>query len=277
MPRDPREQALTSPGHRNVLSRRRFLLSGGMIAAGTALSACGGSGSADHPEPTAGSPATVSISTGETMTTSEFPAGVQVHGPVDGPAVLVLHPWWGISPGVLAWKDTLVGAGARVVLPDLYGGTVVDTIKEAEAMSNAIDERAAFAMLDACAQQLNASGRPWTALGWSLGASYSCRMMNRGELAPYRAVLFYGGSAPAGNIRTQAVQLHIAPADEYFTDQEITDALEGFEHAGVAVERFDYPGLGHWFAEVGSPGYNEQGTTLATGRVLTFLGLPSRG
>ena len=183
----------------------------------------------------------------------------------------------GDQSGVLAWKDTLVGAGARVVLPDLYGGVVVDTIDEAEAMSNALDEQVAFAMLDACAEQLNATGRPWSALGWSLGASYLCQMMSRGDLAPYRAVLFYGGSAPAGETRTQAVRLHIAPGDEYFTDQEIASAVKGFERAGVAVERFDYPGLGHWFAEVGSPAYDEQGTVLAIGRALTFLDLPLSG
>ena len=56
----------------------------------------------------------------------------------------MLHPWWGISPGVLDWRDALVAAGARVGLPDLYGGTVVETILEAEAMSNAVDDVAAF-------------------------------------------------------------------------------------------------------------------------------------
>ena len=268
---------MTSPERRNVLSRRRFLVAGGLITIDTTLAACAGDGSGNQAGPTAGAPAPTSQSTRASMTPAEFPAGVQVHGPVDGPAVLVLHPWWGISPGVLAWKDTLVGAGARVVLPDLYGGVVVDTIDEAEAMSNAIDEQAAFSMLDACAEQLNATGRPWSSLGFSLGASYACRMMNRGDLAPYRAVLFYGGSAPAGSTRTEAVQLHTVPGDKYFTEQEIVGAVSGFERVGIAVERFDYPGLGHWFAEEGSPAYDEQGTVLATGRALPFLGLPPSG
>ncbi len=171
----------------------------------------------------------------------------------------MLHPWWGISPGVLAWRDALVAAGARVVLPDLYGGKVVDTIPEAEAMSNAVDDVAAFAVLDACADQLNATGRPWSALGWSMGASYASQMMSRGDHAPHRAVLFYGAAAPLGASRTEAVQLHIAPGDEYFTDDEIADVLDAFTRADITVERYDYPGLGHWFAEIGSPAYDEAG------------------
>jgi carboxymethylenebutenolidase len=204
---------------------------------------------------------------------TEVPPGVQDFGPTDGEAVLVLHPWWGISPGVLAWKDALLAAGARVVLPDLYGGKVVDTIPEAEAMSNAVDDVAALALLDACADQLNATGRPWSALGWSMGAFYASQMMSRGDDAPQRAVLFYGAAAPAGASRTEAVQLHIAPDDEYFTDEEIADVLEAFARADISVERYDYPGLGHWFAEIGSPAYDEAGTALARQRAFTFLGL----
>ena len=113
--------------------------------------------------------------------TDGFPTGVQVHGPEDGPAVLVLHPWWGLSPGVLAWTDTLVRAGARVVLPDLYDGKVVDTIEEAKAMANAVDDDKANALLDACADRLSEGGRPWGALGWSMGAFLGTRAHRPGR------------------------------------------------------------------------------------------------
>ena len=204
--------------------------------------------------------------------TDAFPTGVQLHGPEDGPAVLVLHPWWGISPGVLAWTDTLVQAGARVVLPDLFDGVVVDTIPEAKAMANGLDDDKANAVLDACADRLSESGRPWHALGWSMGAFLGTRLTGRGEQAPQRFVMFYGaGVADAPG--TEAVQLHVAPGDDFFDPDEEAEALRGFEKAGIRVERHEYPGLGHWFAEVGSPAYDEQGTRLATERSLAFLGL----
>jgi carboxymethylenebutenolidase len=204
--------------------------------------------------------------------TDAFPNGVQVHGPEDGPAVLVLHPWWGLSPGVLAWKDTLVQAGARVVLPDLYDGTVVDTIDEAKAMANGLDDDAVNAVLVACADRLSEGGRPWGALGWSMGAFLGTRLTGRGERSPQRFVMFYGAGVADGS-GTEAVQLHVAPGDDFFDPDEEAEALRGFEKAGIRVERYEYPGLGHWFAEVGSPAYDEEGTRLATERSLAFLGL----
>ena len=204
--------------------------------------------------------------------THAFPTGVQVHGPEDGPAVLVIHPWWGISPGVLAWTETLTNAGARVVLPDLYDGKVVDTIEEAKAMANGLDDDAANAVLDACADRLSEGGRPWGALGWSMGAFLGTRLTGRGEQAPRRFVMFYGAGVADGS-GTEAVQLHVAPGDDFFDPDEEAEALRGFEKAGIRVERYEYPGLGHWFAEVGSPAYDEEGTRLATERSLAFLGL----
>jgi dienelactone hydrolase len=85
--------------------------------------------------------------------------------------------------------------------------------------------------------------------------------------------LFYGAAAPLGASRTEAVQLHIAPGDEYFTDDEIADVIDAFARTDITVERYDYPGLGHWFAEIGSPAYDEEGTVLAKQRALSFLGL----
>lgn len=202
----------------------------------------------------------------------EFPTGVQVHGADDGPAVLVLHPWWGVSPGVVAWTETLVAAGARVVVPDLYGGKVVDTVEEAKAMANGLDDATAGAVLDACADRLSEDGRPWGALGWSMGAFLGTRLTGRGDRSPQRFVMFYGAGA-AGGRGTEAVQLHLAPGDDFFDDDELAEALEGFRTHGITVEQHVYPGLGHWFAEVGSPAYDEEGTRLATERALTFLGL----
>jgi carboxymethylenebutenolidase len=109
--------------------------------------------------------------------------------------------------------------------------------------------------------------------GLVIGAFYAGHMMDRGEYAPDRAVLLYGAAPVAGPTRTEAVQLHVAPGDDFFTDQEIPAALTGFAKAGIAVERYDYPGLRHWFAEVDSPAYDQEGARIATQRTLAFLGL----
>lgn len=259
--------------HASGWSRRRFLAAGGALGATAALTACGAGTSA---APLAGPSRSSSLPrTAPAQTAGELPSGVTAFGPATAPAVLLFHPWWGVSPGVLAWRDTLVDAGARVVIPDLYGGRVTDSLEEAQAWRDALDQTAALEMLDACANALNATGEPWSALGWSLGAFYACLMMSRGEYAPHRAALFYGAAPVSGDSRTEAVQLHIVPDDPYFTGPEIAAALAGFGNAGIAVEQFDYPGMGHWFAEVGSPAFDEAGTGLAIERSLPFLGFPA--
>jgi carboxymethylenebutenolidase len=139
-------------------------------------------------------------------------------------------------------------------------------------MANAVDDGAANALLDACADRLSEGGRPWGALGWSMGAFLGTRLTGRGERSPQRFVMFYGAGVADGS-GTEAVQLHVAPGDDLFDPDEEAEALRGFEQAGIRVERYEYPGLGHWFAEVGSPAYDEEGTRLATERSLTFLGL----
>lgn len=254
---------------------RRTLLRGvgalGLTAGATGLVAgCGGDGSVvdvggiEHRP--SGSP-----------TAASLPPGVRVLGPEGGHGVLVLHAWWGVTPGVLAWARRLSEGGARVVVPDLYGGKVAHSVAEAETLSSALDDTSVHGLLDTCAARLNEGGT-WSALGWSLGAFHACQMMGRGVHAPPRAVLFYGAAPPpAARTRTQSVQLHVVPHDQYFTASEITAAVDGFHQTGVSVQRFDYPGLEHWFAEPGSPAYDPKGTRVAQDRALAFLRLPTRG
>ena len=77
----------------------------------------------------------------------------------------------------------------------------------------------------------------------------------------------FSAAGVADGSGTEAVQLHVAPGDDFFDPDEEAEALRGFEKAGIRVERYEYPGLGHWFAEVGSPAYDEEGTRLATAAV----------
>lgn len=48
--------------------------------------------------------------------------------------LLLLHPWWGVTPAVRWWADQLVTAGRRVLIPDFYGGAMAATVGEAEAL-----------------------------------------------------------------------------------------------------------------------------------------------
>ena len=262
-------------GSAGAVSRRSVLRAA--VAAGVAvgpMSACSGTqAGGGRPSSTAGAATSGTGSPGPSS--PALPAAARVYGPADGPGVMLLHAWWGVTPGVVQWAERLSGAGARVVLPDLYGGRTARSPDEAEALADGLDDATVLGLLDECATWLGSAGR-WDVVGWSLGAFHACRLMSQTTQPPQRAVLFYGGAPVPPTTRTRAVQLHVVPNDTYFTASEIATTVDSFASAHMSVERFDYPTLHHWFAEPGAPAFDRHGFDVAWARALGFLGLPAR-
>lgn len=201
---------------------------------------------------------------------------LDVIGERSAPAVLLLHPWWGVTKAVRWWAEQLAAAGRRVVVPDLYDGQVAETVDEARDLQDRMDEKAAVAFVERCADDLGTDGTPYAAMGFSMGATYACLLGGRGATSPAEIVAFYGGWKPRGeDVRTRVVQLHLVPDDEYCSDDEVAYTTESFSTFGVPVETHVYEGAGHWFAEPGSPAYDEAATELARTRVLALIGARS--
>jgi carboxymethylenebutenolidase len=198
---------------------------------------------------------------------------VTTSGPAGAPGVLLLHPWWGVTPAVREWADQLGAAGRRVLVPDLFDGATPATEAEAEALADAaLADPATAELVAACADTLAADGVPWAAMGFSLGAFLACPLAGRGAAAPDELVLFYGGRPPTGEVRTRRVELHVAPDDPWFTPEELEEVASGFRGAGADVVVHRYEGARHWFAERGSPGFDAAAAGLARERVVARLG-----
>ena len=206
-----------------------------------------------------------------------IPDEVPTLGDPGAPGVLLLHPWWGVTPAMHWWADQLVSAGRRVVLPDLFGGGTAATEEDAEALAQAtLNDPATLATIERCADGLAADGVPWAAMGFSMGAYLACPLAGRGTAGPAELVLFYGGRPPpGGDVRTRSVDLHVAPADPWFEDDELAGVEAGFRNAGSEVTVHRYEGAGHWFAEAGSPGHDAAAASLARDRVLGRLRVPA--
>lgn len=175
-----------------------------------------------------------------------------------GPAVLLLHPWWGLNDDVRGLADRLALSGFTVGAPDLFRGKVVSTVEEAEQMVKTFDdsfgEAASTAGLDALLAHTGSSG-PVGVVGMSFGAAWAIWLSaQRADVGAL--VLYYGTWVDDILTKSSAPILgHFAESDP-FEDAETVAALEQTcRDAGRPIEVHIYPGTGHWFAEASQDAY----------------------
>lgn len=195
-----------------------------------------------------------------------------------GPGVLVLHAWWGLNDTMKEVCDRLAREGYVAFAPDLYHGEVAETIPEAEALGNALDEnylqakaeiREAVEFLN---QRAGEGARGLAVIGFSLGAYYA---LDLSAAVPehIRAVVVFYGTGPADFSRSRAAYLgHFAEDDQYEPGSNVDELEDDLKNAGREVTFYRYPGTGHWFFEPDRPdAYNQPGAQLAWERTLAFL------
>ncbi|WP_137294935.1 dienelactone hydrolase family protein [Nocardioides dongxiaopingii] len=203
------------------------------------------------------------------------PVGAGSAGPGGGgPAVLVLHAWWGLNDDFRRWCDDLAAAGFTALAPDLFGGRVATTVDEADALRRTVPHDTARAIVEAARDELLArTGRDAVAVvGASLGAGWAVELAEA-DPAHVDAVVLYYGAAEAEWSRLRARVLH------HFGDRDEMDPLEYVEQmqqamvdAGLDATLEVYPGAEHWFAEPGRPEHHPEHAATAWARTVAFLG-----
>lgn len=193
-----------------------------------------------------------------------------------GPAVLVLHAWWGLNDTTKAICDRLAMEGFVAFAPDLYHGKVGSTIEEAKALSGKLDSEGAKAdIAEAVAflAQRAGSGSPRLGvIGFSLGAYFALQLSVDDPDQVRAVVLFYGtGVLPAE--RSKASYLgHFAQSDPFEPASAVTELSEALDAAGRPATFHIYASTGHWFFEPDRPdAYNEAAARLAWERTVAFL------
>ena len=186
--------------------------------------------------------------------------------------ILLFHHAHGLTPGVLAFAETLRAAGHTVHTPDLYEGHVFETLDEGLAYARS----AGFDTIQERGVR-TADGLPAELVyaGFSLGELPAQQLAQtrpgaRGALLFYSCVptAEFGGPWPAG----VPVQIHGMEADPFFFGDGDIDAARALVAEAEEAELFVYPGDKHLFADSSLPDYDEKATALLTERVLGFLG-----
>ncbi|MCB0971234.1 MAG: dienelactone hydrolase family protein [Acidimicrobiales bacterium] len=172
----------------------------------------------------------------------------------EGPGVLVLHSWWGLTPFFRDVCDRLADEGFVALAPDLHGdGRTADRPDEAEALLASTDTNRVANLVVSSLSALRAmpatpDGRVGI-LGFSMGASWGLWAATRfpDDVA---AVSTYYGSQDIDFAAARArFQGHFAEHDELVSDDERAYLEAQLRLCGHPVEFHDYPGTGHWFAE----------------------------
>jgi carboxymethylenebutenolidase len=205
------------------------------------------------------------------------PDGYLALPPTDnGSAVLVLHAWWGLNDTARDVCTRLAEAGFVAFAPDLYHGTVVADIADAEALVKALDTKQAKADIAGAMRFLleraDRTDRGLAVIGFSLGAFFALDLSVT-EPEHVRSVVVFYGTRPGDYSGSRAAYLgHFAEADAFEPPSDVNALEAALRRVGCPVSFHRYPGTGHWFFEPDrAQAFNQAAADLAWDRTLAFL------
>jgi dienelactone hydrolase len=185
--------------------------------------------------------------------------------------VIVFHHAQGLTPGVIAFADTLRRAGHIVHTPDLFDGRTFDTLEQGMSFVSELGFGEVISRGARAAEELPAE---LVYAGFSLGVVAAQKLAQtragaRGALLFYACVPVseFGSEWPKG----VPVQVHGMDADPIFVGEGDIDAARALVEEADEAELFLYPGDQHYFADSSLPSYDAAATALLTQRVLDFL------
>lgn len=194
----------------------------------------------------------------------------------EGPGVLLLHAWWGLTPFFKSVADRLADEGFVVLAPDLMAGRIAETPDEAERLLAESDPNDGVALVRASALQLrnlrNTPSGPIGVIGFSMGASWALWLSARAPDLVAATVAFYGSQNIDFAGARSAYLGHFAEHDVFESDDDIAFLEASLRLEGLDVEFHRYPGTSHWFFESDREvAYSPDAAELAWQRTVDFL------
>lgn len=190
----------------------------------------------------------------------------------NGPGVLVLHAWWGLTPFFKEVCDRLAGEGFVAFAPDLYHGRTAATIDEAKELQSTLDGDETYKEISAAIEHLLAheavQGSRIGVVGFSMGGAWALML----EEHIGAVVVFYGTTDPKYVSVDAAILGHFAEQDEFDPREEVLQLEQAIRAGGRDVTFHFYPEAQHWFFESDRPGYyHADAAGLAWQRTVEFL------
>ncbi|MGW2089790.1 dienelactone hydrolase family protein [Streptomyces sp. NPDC001880] len=184
--------------------------------------------------------------------------------------VFLFHHAQGLTPGVIAFADTLRGEGHTVHTPDLYDGHTFDTLDAglAYAEKTGFDE-----LLDRGVRAVEGSPAELVHIGFSLGVLPAQKLAQ--TRAGARGAVFVHSCVPTSAFGAWPsglpVRVHAMEEDRLFTDEGDGDAARALVDEASDAELHLYPGDQHLFADNSLSSYDAEAAALLLDRTLDFL------
>ena len=200
-----------------------------------------------------------------------------------GPGVLVLHAWWGLTDFFTDVCDQLAAAGFVTFAPDMFDGQTAQTADRAEQLAGSAEsnfdalQALVASAVDFLREQPAVRGDKIGVIGFSFGAAWA--LLAATELTPAAigaTVLFYGSHSGLDRddyAKSEAAFLgHFAEDDPFEEADSVRNSFAEMKKAGRESTLHFYPDTGHWFFEANQPqAHQPAAAELAWERTLAFL------
>jgi dienelactone hydrolase len=185
--------------------------------------------------------------------------------------VLLFHHAQGLTPGVVAFADTLRRAGHIVHTPDLFDGRTFDTLEKGMRF---VEECGFAELIERGVRAAEGLPAELVYAGFSLGEVVAQKLAQT-RVGARGALLFYA-CVPVSEFSSEwpkgvPVQVHGMDADPIFVGEGDIDAAQALVAETDEAALFLYPGDQHYFADSSLPSYDAEATALLIQRVLDFL------
>ena len=189
------------------------------------------------------------------------------------PGIVVIQEWWGLTDQIKGVGNRLAAAGYRVLVPDLYRGTLTLDATEAEHLMTNLDfGDAASQDVRGAVQYLKCGSRKVGIVGFCMGGALT--ILAAVHVAEADAAVAWYGFPPLEFVDASRITMpllgHFAGADAHFPTAGVGALAAKLRSAGVAFEFHEYDAE-HAFANETGPHYDAAAADLAWKRTMGFL------
>ncbi|MFF3177109.1 dienelactone hydrolase family protein [Streptomyces sp. NPDC057900] len=187
--------------------------------------------------------------------------------------IALFHSVLGLRSAEVLAAERLRRAGHEVITPDLFSGETASTLDGGFRLVKRIGWEA---VVKHARQALEGMPDETVLAGVSMGTGVVAELWPERPATAGVLLLHAAVDLPDSVRPGLRVQLHAAEPDDFAPPERVATFCQAAREAGIEVEVFRYPGVGHFYIDGELPDHDLAATELTWRRVLEFLS-PSDG